>query len=151
METETVTKVVTATLSLGVICLFSLGIARPTPAAAAETHHVYAIPVRAPVVQSLGLPGAVAARDMMVVTVRLLTPAPFRVRIFLTVRTAEGREVVLERDSRVRAGDLWATGAFDEPGILTHTIVTVRVREEPEPAALAESETRIMGAGEPPK
>jgi hypothetical protein len=148
METETVNKAVTATLSLGVICLSLLGIARPTPAAAAETHHVYAIPVRAPVVQSLGLPGAAAARDTLVVNARLLTPAPFRVRIFLTVRTAEGREVVLERDSRIRPGDLWVAGAFDEPGILTHTVVSVRVREEPEPAALAESETR-MGTGEP--
>ena len=106
---------------------------------AAEPHFYYSIPVRAAVVQSVNVPGAAAARDVLMLNIRLLDPNPFRLRVFYTVRTPDGKEVTWEREVRVKPGELWATVAFDEEGVLRLPGVRVRIKEEPEPVALVES------------
>lgn len=126
------------TIAVFAFCLSLL----PTAASAAEPiHYYYATPIRAAVVQSLGLPStAAAARDVLMINVRVLDPHAFRLRVFYTCRLSPGgQETTYERDIRLKPGDLWATAAFDEPGILTAAFVRIRFREEPEPAALVES------------
>lgn len=114
-----------------------------TMAVTAEQHFYYKVPLYASGIQKLGLPSAHVAHDTLMVNVRLIAPNPFRLRVFLTVRPPSGFEQTYEREVRVKPDELWATVVFDEPQILDSEFVRIRFKEEPEPAALAESTVEV--------
>ncbi len=106
---------------------------------AAESHFFFDQPIPAKAVQSLGIPTASTAHDVLMINVRLIAPNPFRLRVFYTCKLPGGEEVTYEREARVKPEELWATVAFDQDQILDSEFVRIRFKEEPEPAAIAES------------
>ncbi len=105
----------------------------------AEQHFFFVQPIPAKSVQALGIPTASTAHDVLMVNVRLIAPNPFRLRVFYTCKLPSGGEVTYERETRVTPEELWATVAFDEDRILDSEFIRIRFKEEPEPAAIAES------------
>lgn len=110
----------------------------------AEKHFYYAMPLRAKLIEGLNLPGDEAVRDVLMINVRLQKPREtFRMRVWLTVKLPTGTEAIYERRIDVRPDDLWATCAYAEPQILDSEFVRIRIKEEPEPEAIAESTSEV--------
>lgn len=97
------------------------------------------MPAAAPA--GFNLPSSHVGRDTWQFNVRIQNPASFRIRTWLTVRRPDGSEFTVERDTRIGPGDFWAAAFFQLDDVMGLEFVRIRFKEEPEPAALAESTT----------
>lgn len=109
----------------------------------AENHFYFERKVPAAIPAGFNLPSSHVGRDTWQFNVLIQNPASFRIRTFLTFRRSGGPEFTVERDTRISPGDFWAAAYFQLDDVLNLELVRIRFKEEPEPAALAESTIEV--------